>query len=127
MTYCPHCGNETQREITPEEQAMRDSVRIAEINAERDVAIARLNARMQREVNETVEEVAETEADAQVAAATVEAEVVGAAIEAAAVDEPEPIIIEDAAPEEPENEMAPPTVDSEEHHESRKRVGLGLW
>lgn len=127
MAYCPNCGNEIEQEVSAEQQALREQVEIARINADRDVAIARLQARMQREELDTVETVAETQADAQIESAAVEAEVVGAAIETAAVEEPEPIIIEDSAPEEPVEEMAPPEADHEEHHDTRKRVGLGLW
>lgn len=128
MAYCQHCGSEVDHEVNPVEQAARDQVEIARINAERDVAIARLQARMQREELDTVETVTETESDAQVAAAEVEAEIIAAAIESTSTDEAAPLVIEDPGPvEEPADEMTPPEVDEHEHHEGRKRVGLGLW
>lgn len=127
MAYCQNCGNEVEHEVSPEQQALREQVEIARINADRDIAIARLQARQQREELETVETVAETQADAEVESAAVEAEVIGAAIEAAVVDEPEPIIINDVPAEEPEDDMAPPESDHEEHYDTRKRVGMGLW
>lgn len=127
MAYCPNCGNEVDHEISPEERAIRDAVEIARINADRDIQIARLQARQQREELETAEHVAETEAEAEVGAAFAEAEVLATTLEAGVTEEePAPVIV-DAPAEEPEDDMVPPEAEHEEHREGRKRVGLGVW
>lgn len=128
MRYCPDCG--TGHDCEVEAGTRTDpGVEIARINADRDVAVARLSARMQREELETVEEVAEVQADAEVEAAVAEAEIVGAAIEGGIAPEPEPLIIDaptaiaDAGPDD-----APPPVEgSPEPEVKHKPRGLGAW
>jgi acyl-CoA reductase-like NAD-dependent aldehyde dehydrogenase len=129
MRYCTDCGNGHDCTAESRESAESDEVKIARINREADVAIAKLAARVQRDELATVEEVAEVEADAMVEAAVAEAEVVGAAIEAGIEPEPEPVIID--APEaiaEDEPDDAPPEVEGSEPPAAAKRkVGLGAW
>ena len=79
MRYCPDCGTGHECEAATEGRT-DPSVEIARINADRDIAVARLAARSAREELETVEEVAEIQADAEVESAVAEAEVVAAAI-----------------------------------------------
>ena len=130
MRYCEDCGNGHECDRRGPESVESDpAVKIARINREADVAIAKLAARTAREELATVEEVAEVEADAEVEAAVAEAEVVAAAIEAGIEPEPEPVIID--APEaiaEDEPDDAPPEVEGSEPPPAAKRkVGLGAW
>lgn len=100
------------------------AVRIARINADRDIEVARLaRAEARQEIDAEVEQT-EIAADAAVeqteiqAAAIVE---VGMPPEPEPEPEPEPIIISAAAPEEPEEEVgAPPEV---EHPQPEKNRG----
>jgi hypothetical protein len=128
MRYCPDCG--TSHDCEGETGGRTDpAVEIARINADRDVAVAKLGARTERDWNETMVEVAEVEGEAQVAAAVAEAEVVGAAIEAGIEPAPQPVIID--APEQVLDDApddAPPEVEGSEPPEpKRKTVGLGAW
>ncbi len=126
--FCPDCGTGHDCEAGTEGRT-DPAVEIARINADRDVAVAKLAARQAREELETVEAVTEIEADAQVEAAVTEAEIVGAAIENGGAPEPEPVIIDapvinddDQATEEPpDREGTPPP---EPKH---KAAGLGMW
>lgn len=131
MAFCSNCGHPQDGSIAaPAEVPESDEVRIARINADRDVKVAQLAAKQEREWNESREVIAETEAEAAVEVAVAEAEVIGAIINAETAEPeadpaPEPVVIEaiDPAPEESD---APPIV---EDHEpvSRKPRGLGMW
>lgn len=114
MPYCPHCGNETAREISPEEKALHEAVEIERIRADKEIAIARLQARSVREELETAENVAEVQAEAEVESAVAEAELVAVAVEAGMEPEPEPepVMIQVAEEETDGDEMPP----REEHH-----------
>lgn len=93
--YCTGCG-----QVHGGQTATDPSVEIARINAERDVQVAKLQARQQRDYNETAVAVAEVEGDAQVGSAEAMAEVI-----AAETPEPEPVIVTvEAEEEEPEIE-----------------------
>jgi hypothetical protein len=131
--YCPYCGHETEQIIpvaAPVADAIDREVEIARINAERDVKVAQISARGERDWNETRVEVAEIEADAEVEAAAVEAEIISEAIEASDVPPAEPIEI--IAPEtipDDETEDAPPETEegSEAPDSGQRKVGLGMW
>ena len=129
MRYCSDCGTGHDCEVDTGPGRTDPSVEIARINADRDVAVARLNARIAREELATVEEVAEVQADAEVEAAVAEAEVVAAAIGSGAVDEPEPIIVNAPSAEaDVEPEDAPPPVEGSEPPATKhKSIGLGAW
>lgn len=130
MRYCPDCG--TGHDCEAETGSRTDpAVEIARINADRDVQVARLQARMQRDELETAETIAEVQAEADVAAAVAEAEIIGDAIETSGADTDmaEPVIIDapeaiaDDAPDD-----APPEVEgSEPPAAKRKSIGLGAW
>ena len=65
MPYCPHCGNETEQLIavaSPVAETVNAEVEIARINAERDIEVAKIGARQDRDWNETRVEVAGIEA-----------------------------------------------------------------
>lgn len=131
MPYCPECGSEIGQRDDAAPGPTEAEVRIAEINAERDIKIAQLQNRQQREANETTEHVAETAAEADVDVAEAHAEAVTAAAEAEPDgDEPaaaEPIVVEQAEPEpEQEPEMAPPEADHH-HHEPETKKSAGWW
>jgi hypothetical protein len=104
-------------------------VEIARINAERDVAVAKLAARADRAGLETAEVVAEIQADAEVESSAAEAEVVAAAIEGGAVPPPEPIVID--APvindDNQADDAPPPAEGSEPPEPKHKAASLGMW
>jgi hypothetical protein len=128
MRYCPDCGTGHDCEAGAEGRT-DPGVEIARINADRDVAVAKLQARMQREELETVEVVAEIEADAEVESSAAEAEIVGAALEGGVEPQPEPMVIN--APEaiaESGPDDAPPEVEGSAPPEPKhKASGIGFW
>lgn len=129
MRYCEDCGNGHECTAAGREPAESDEVKIARINREADVAIAKLGARQDRDWNETRVEVAGIEAEAEVAAAVAEAEVVGAAIEAGIEPQPEPVIIDapEAIAEDAPEDAPPPAEGSEPPAPKSKSAGLGFW
>lgn len=86
---CTECGLVHDALVAEERES--DEVRIARINADRDIAVARYAARQEADWNETRVEVAKIEAKADVETAEVQAEVIGAAIEASDIPEAEPV------------------------------------
>ena len=95
MRYCPDCG--TPHECTAQAAGDDSAVKIARINADRDVRVAELTAKMERAYNDT--QLATAEIDAEVAADVAMAEAVVAdtiiGAELGASDQPaEPIIID---------------------------------
>lgn len=131
--FCPQCGADHHEGERAAEAAAVTEVEIARIQAERDVKVAQINARLARDELETAEVIAETEAEAEVGAAAAEAAVLGELLNAAGDQEPEPVIIDAPPLDEPEpdptDDAAPPPV--EEHHEPAddkpRRRGLGMW
>lgn len=135
--FCPHCGSETELVIAAATAAdtVDREVEIERIRAERDIEVARINARQERDYNETRVEVAAIEAEAEVGAAEATAEVVAAAI--AGPPEPEteadPIIID--APQLPAgddldgqgDDEPPPADDDHSPKTPGKPRGLGMW
>lgn len=127
MPYCQHCGGEIDRlpEVAAAADAVHVDLEIARINAERDVAIARLQARQDAAALEVAESIAETEAEAQVETAVAVAEVLAAEGEAEAEEQGDPIAVEIPEPEpEPEPDNMPPVVES--HDEPKAKKG-GYW
>jgi hypothetical protein len=133
MRYCPDCGasHECGGQAAP---GASDAVRIAEIERDRDISLARLAARAERRELDTAETIAETEAEAEVGAAAAQAEIIGSAVEAQAVSEQPadaaPLVIDaPAIAEEPASDDAPPPVehDRPEDDRTRKRSGIGMW
>ena len=128
MAFCANCGHPQDGSIAaPAEVPESDEVRIARINADRDVKVAQLAARQEREWNESREVIAETEAEAAVEVAVAEAEVIGTIIAAETSEPepepmPEPVVVEAPAPE-PEPSDAPPVVDHREPREKKR----GFW
>jgi len=136
MPYCPHCGNETPGLIPvapPVAEAVSSEVEIARIQAERDIAVAKISARQDANWNETRVEVAGIEAAAEVGAAEATAEAVAAVIEAGTDtgDEPgPPVVIEapDGADEDQgDDDELPPAEGSPIPEPKRKSTGLGFW
>lgn len=127
MSFCTNCGHElppaleAEVEIDTAEVHATAEVEVERIRAEKEVAIAKINAGLMKD--ELVVE------NAALAAANEVLEEV-AAPEPAPLEDTQPIVIE--APEqvndEPEFENAmPPGDDDAPHHSSHKRVGLGVW
>lgn len=133
MPYCPHCGNETEQFIAiapPVADPVDREVEIARINAERDIKVAEIAARQDRNWNETRVEVAGIEAVAEVESAEATAEVIGEvlAIEAGPDAPAEPVIID--APQaiaEDEPEDAPPETEGSPPPAVKSKIGLGAW
>jgi hypothetical protein len=128
MSYCVTCGQNHHEGEEQIQAALDRELEIAKVNAKRDVDVARYQYRADLEGLETAEKIAKTEADAEVIAAVSEAEILGDAIEAGIVsdDEQEPLIAPIQVNEEPE----PETIEEPEpetHHESKKKIGLGVW
>jgi hypothetical protein len=125
--YCPECGSSVAQadpevpviDVTEEAPVTVAEVEIAKIGADRDVAIAKINAGIA--VDETIHE-------AEVHAARAEGEADGMAEGITAVNpEPDteaaPVIVE---PEpEPEPSVEPPPVES--HHREEKRGGASWF
>jgi len=120
MSYCPHCGSEIDREITPEEKEERALIEIERIRADKEITLAKLAAKAHDAELDTTEHVADVQAETDVATATVEAEVIAAGIAAGVEPEPEPeptqVIVQNTEPE-PEPEMP----ERAEHREPRDR------
>jgi hypothetical protein len=132
--YCPNCGNAVEDgQIGPAAAEMASAeVQIARINAERDVEVARIAARQDKDWNATRLAETELETEAVVVAAVAEAEVLGDVLNASAPEPEEPPEIINApraeAVEEPDD--APPLVEtegSEPPAPERKTIGLGAW
>lgn len=134
MAFCPHCGNETDL-VIPVAAAvavgLADEVRIAEINAARDIELAKLARRQDADWNETRVEVAAIEADAEVAAAEATAEVVAAVIagpDDQGDDDPAPIVVEAGPPvDDVVDDAPPPNDDAPAPSSPGKPRGLGMW
>jgi hypothetical protein len=125
MPFCQHCGGEvaTLPEAAVAAEAIHVDLEIARVNAERDVAIARLAARQDREALEVAESIAETEAEAQVETAVAVAEIIAAEDEPEAEPLGEPIVIEAEPEPEPEPDMMPPVADTA----PRGKKSSGYW
>ena len=126
--YCAACG-EIHGGSTGRES---DELKIAKVNAERDVEIARLAHSAERREAEAVVEVAEVQAEADVAEAVVEAEaqVAEAVVENEVLEEivnpePEPVVVvqQDAGPQEDEEAGTPP----ETAHVPAESSSGGFW
>jgi len=128
MPFCPNCGTPLDGSL-PRPEPEPEAVTLARINAERDVKVAQISARQERDWNESREAIAEVEAEAAVEVAAAEAEVIGEIIAAETADPPEaeplpePVVVEAPAPA-PELSDAPPVV---EHHEPRVPRSRGWW
>jgi hypothetical protein len=126
MPYCPHCGNEVDHAVdaSPAAEAVSAEVRIAEINANRDVEVAKIQARETRAELETAEAIAETEADADVAVAEAQSEAlaeVAAAVDDQADDDTGAPIVVDVPDAEDDAPDMPPPPEEEHHREPAKR------
>jgi hypothetical protein len=103
---------------------VNSEIEVARINAERDIQVAKLQARQMRQADETAVAIAEVESEAEVESAVAVAEVI-AATEVEEEAEPEPVVVV------PEPEPEPVLEESEppEHggspvpHPSKKRKG----
>lgn len=131
MPYCPKCGSPVEQLPDAEAAAVDREIRLAEIAKEQAVEVARIQARTERDYNDTREIVAETEAEAAVDVAEAEAAGMAAAAgvlaETDAEPEPDPVVTEVEPLPEPEPDMAPPV--AEEHHDSggHKRRGGNIF
>jgi hypothetical protein len=126
--FCPDCGAGHECAAGTGERT-NPEVEIARINAERDVSVARLAARQDKDWNETRIEVAAIEAEAGVEAAATEAEIVGAAIEAGIAPEPEPVIIDapTAIADDAPDDAPPPAEGSPPPPPAKHATRLGAW
>lgn len=113
-------------EPSPVEEVTEAAVRIAQIEAERDVTLAKIQAKM-----------VDPELEAENAALRAELETLRAIVSPPAPEvDPEPVVIvqaDDVAPEadvevsEDEETLPEPELVPEETPSKRKSVGLGMW
>lgn len=134
MRYCPDCGTPHECEAQAAVAGDDAAVKIARIQAERDVTLAKLGARQAAGERETIEAITETEAetavDVAIAEAVVADTILGAQL-AGATEEPEPLVIE--APPVQVNtdvdteELPPAAASPAPEPAERKTHGLGMW
>jgi hypothetical protein len=130
MPFCPHCGSAVEQLPAAAEAAAiiaSDEVEIARIQADRDIKVAQITARQERDWNETRLAETEIEAEASVERAEAEAEVIGGILAAETADDAEgepPVVIADepGEPEDQAGELAPPEA---EHHSAEPRSKPG--
>jgi hypothetical protein len=124
---CPECQL-LHDAVTPQES---EAVTLARIAKEQAVEVAKIQARQERDWNETRVEVAAIEGEAEVGAAAAEAEVIAAVLTAddtpAEEPAPDPIVIDAPAVEEEIAEDAPPENDAPAPTVPGKGRGLGMW
>lgn len=127
---CQECGL-MHDAVTPQES---EAVTLARIAKEQAIEVAKIQAKQERDWNETRVEVAAIEGEAEVGAAEAQAEVIGAVLatdDEPAADEPEPIIIDapainDVGLDEPDDAL-PPADDVTTPRAPGKSRGLGMW
>jgi hypothetical protein len=135
MPYCPNCGeplgDTPARQLAEIEAA---EVKIARINAERDIEVARIGASLGRAELATEETVTEMETEVAPAVAAAEAAVLGAVLGAQEGEEAEEVpetVIVDEGPETTvvEDDAPPPaeTVEGSEPPEPASKRGIGVW
>lgn len=128
MRFCPDCGN--PHECTAEgavSRAAHVELEIARVNADRDIRLARIGARQDREALDSAETIAETEAGAEIVSSVAAAEIIAGEETGEAAETGEPIVVEVPEPEpapEPEPDMVPPVAES---HGGRSRKQSGWW
>jgi hypothetical protein len=126
---CTECGLIHDMAVTEERES--DEVRIARINADRDIAVARYAARQDADWNDTRAEVARIEAKAEVQAAEIEGEVIAAALEASDVEaEPVEIIAPDLVNDvdvDASEDAPPETGEGSPVPVPEKKTSFGMW
>jgi hypothetical protein len=134
MAYCPNCGAPVEDgQIGPAAAEVASAeVQIARLQCERDIEVARINARQDKDWNATRLAETEMETEAAVVAAVAEAEVLGDVVAANAAEPappaPETVNAPEVDVEVPDD--APPLVEtegSEPPAPERKTIGLGAW
>jgi hypothetical protein len=126
VSYCTECGQDHHPENSGGGKTAE--VRIAEINARRDIEVARIQRGEVRQETEAAIEMTEIETEGQVAVAAELAEAIAEADAPEAEPEPEPVVVTQdvGEPEPPAEDLAPPEV---EHH--REPAGAaksrGFW
>jgi hypothetical protein len=130
MSFCPECGTDHHAGEHGRDGKTAE-VKIAEIEANRDIEVARIQRgemRTMGELNaETDVAVAEIEAGADVAAAEATAETVAAVLDAGGETEPPPVVIE-APPAETDEE---PSIEPSDGHDAgppeEKKSSFSYW
>lgn len=130
--FCPECGADHHAEDREAQAAVDREIEIARIHAERDIRVAQISARQDRDWNETRVEVAEIEATADVESAAAEATVVATILGSDGDQDQEPLIIDAPPISEPEpdptDDAAPPPIDDHVPADDKPRKhGLGMW
>jgi hypothetical protein len=134
MNFCPDCGaplDGSPRAGTDLEDA---AVKIARLECERDIEVARIQASVARSGMATEEAVTEMETEVAPAVAAAEAAVLGAVLGAQEPAEPEEgpdTVVVDEAPDAVvvEDDAPPPaeTVEGSEPPEPASKRGIGMW
>jgi hypothetical protein len=125
---CTDCGLIHDALVADEREPMEVTLR--RLAKEEAIEVAKINARVDREYNETRIEVAEIETEAMVEAAVVEGEVIAAAIEASDVPAAEPI--DYVAPDlivdqDVDVDQELPEIEGSPVPDDKKSAGLGMW
>jgi hypothetical protein len=125
MTFCPDCGID-HHAGERDGGGKSAEVRIAEINAKRDIEVARIQRGESRAETEAAIEMTEIETEGAVEVAAELADALAGPADPepeTGADPAEPVVItEDPAP--PADDITPPEVES--HHEPAAKAG-GLW
>ena len=132
--FCPDCGapqDGSARAVAEVEDA---AVKIARLECERDIEVARINASVARSGMATEEAVVEMETEVAPAVAAAEAAVLGAVLGAQepAEDEeaPETVVVDEAPDAVVVEDDAPPpaeAVEGSEPPEPAAKRGIGMW
>lgn len=134
--FCPNCGADLANPLgSPAAEIEAAEVKIARINAERDIEVARISARQDKDWNATRLAETEMETDAELVAATTAATVMGDVLDTVAEGggEEAPEIVNapvaDASDEEVADAPPPPveTEGSEPPAPAKKSLGIGAW
>jgi len=128
---CADCGLVHDQLAAGGDAREAAEVAIARINADRDVQVAKIGARQERDWNESMTERTEIEADASVEVAVAEAEIIGpmlADADPAPVDSPVIVQAPDVdVSQEADPEELPPVEGSPAPEVTERKRGLGMW
>jgi hypothetical protein len=130
--YCPTCGQNHHEDEESSRASKAEEVRIAEIQANRDIEVARIQAKAETKTLETVETVAELQTESDVAVAEAIAPAIAESGQDSTEGDAAPVVVPIDASGSPPPEMEeeseaapPPEVETPEHSEPKK--SRGYW
>jgi hypothetical protein len=132
MNFCPDCG--APLDGSPRADLEDAAVKIARLECERDIEVARINASVARSELATEEAVVEMETEVAPAVAAAEAAVLGAVLgaqePAEAAEAPETVVVDEAPDAVVVEDDAPPpaeAVEGSEPPEPERKRSIGMW